>query len=167
MIKETISYEDFDGNPQVATLHFNLTKTELADNLTTLKPMLDELVELFKSDGPEDPSRKLEDEEVRKLLAFVKLLLKLSYGVRSEDGQRFIKSEEVWTHFTQTPMYDSFLFSLFENPEKANRFTISLIPNGLVNEAERLNAAATPPVRNEEKTVEELKAELARLQATQ
>ena len=44
MLKQTVSYFDFDDNPSQETLYFNLTKTELADNIH----LRDELEEMQK-----------------------------------------------------------------------------------------------------------------------
>lgn len=126
MLKQNVAYTDFDDNESVETLYFNLTKTELADNLD-LKEEFEALEKDFTGDG----TRELEAHEVRKILELVKKLMRLSYGVRSADGKRFIKTEEQWTEFTQTAVYDKFLFSLFEDPGNSMAFITGIIPKDL------------------------------------
>lgn len=125
MLKKTVEYTDFNDNRATETLYFNITKTELADNLH-----LQSELERIQEELGGDP-RDLTPDEVQKVLNLVKTLMKLSYGVRSDDGKRFIKSEEVWTEFTQTAVYDAFLFSLFENPDNAVSFMLGIIPSDL------------------------------------
>ena len=126
MLKQSVSYVDFDDNECVETLYFNLTKTELTDNLD----MKDEL-EKIQKDFTGEPKRNLEEHEVRRILELVKTFMRLSYGIRSEDGKRFIKTPEIWTEFTQTAAYDAFLFGLFENPANALSFMTGILPKDL------------------------------------
>lgn len=123
MLKQTVSYEDFDENKVTETLYFNLTKTELADHLD-LEDELKEIQQDFTGRG----DRSLEKHEIRRVLELVKTFMRLSYGVRSDDGKRFMKSPERWQEFTETGAYDAFLFSLFQDPEKAFAFMIGILP---------------------------------------
>lgn len=126
MLKQTIEYTDFDDNLARETLYFNLTKTELADNLH----LQDELQAIEKS-YTGDAKRELSTAEVKNVLDLVKTFMRLSYGVRSSDGKRFIKTDEQWIEFTQTAAYDSFLYSLFEDPTNALNFMTGILPKGL------------------------------------
>uniref|UniRef100_A0AAU8GPZ5 Tail assembly chaperone n=1 Tax=Gordonia phage Petito TaxID=3158876 RepID=A0AAU8GPZ5_9CAUD len=130
MLKQSVSYTDFDDNECVETLYFNLTKTELTDNLN----LKDEL-EKIQQDFTGQPKRNLEEHEIRRILDLVKTFMRLSYGIRSEDGKRFIKTPEIWTEFTQTAAYDSFLFGLFENPSNALAFMTGILPKDLRSKA--------------------------------
>ncbi|QAU06285.1 hypothetical protein SEA_RICKMORE_51 [Gordonia phage Rickmore] len=123
MLKQTVTYEDFDENKVTETLYFNLTKTELADNLD-LEDELKQIQQDFTNVG----DRTLEKHEIRRVLELVKTFMRLSYGVRSDDGKRFMKSPERWQEFTETGAYDAFLFSLFQDPEKAFAFLIGILP---------------------------------------
>lgn len=125
MLKQNINYVDWDDKPQTETLYFNLTKTELADNLH-LKEDLDMLHERITGE-----TRELTIQEVQKILDLVKTFMRLSYGIRSEDGRRFIKTPDIWVEFTQTAAYDAFLTSLFQDPNKAVEFLAGVLPADL------------------------------------
>lgn len=144
MFKQTVNYTDFDGNPQTEVLHFNLTKTELMDNLE-LKHKLESV-----QDRISGAERELTVDEIRMLLDVVRTLMKASYGVRSEDGKRFIKNEQVWTEFTQTAAYDETVFSLFRTPEEALAFMQGIVPKDLADqvaaEAAKEGVAVRPKV---------------------
>lgn len=129
MIKQTVNYTDFDGNEQEETLYFNITKTEMTDMLD----FKDDLEALSKRlSGPE---RVLDDKDVKDILSVVKRLARDSYGIRSEDGKRFKKSPEIWQEFTETAVYDAWMFGMFENPTKAFDFMTGILPQDLVEEA--------------------------------
>lgn len=132
MLKEDVKYTDWDGKEQVETLYFNISKTELADNLD-LEGRLKALSAKFEA---ADPEATMATEDIKEILELVKTFMKLSYGVRSEDGKRFMKSEDIYTAFTQTAVYDEFLFSLFEVPQKAIHFLTNIIPADLRARAE-------------------------------
>lgn len=129
MLKQTVNYEDFDGNSATDTLYFNVTKAELSDNLHLLEHFKE--VEKVFAGG----DRTLEIPEVQQILDLVKTVMRLSYGLKSTDGKRFVKNDELWTEFTQTAAYDTFLMSLFENPEKANEFLLGVFPRDLIDQA--------------------------------
>lgn len=140
MLKQTISYHDFDDNLLQETLYFNVTKTELADNLHLIET-LENMQRTFDGD-----KREMKVDEIRQIIDIVKTVMKLSYGVRSEDGKRFIKNEDLWVDFTQTAVYDAFLFSLFEDPSKAVAFITGILPKDMRNEAERAISQASAEV---------------------
>ena len=129
MLKEQITYENFDGESITEVLRFNLTRTELADNLH-LKDRFEQLEKTLQGER-----RELTTAEITEILDLVKTIMRLSYGVLSDDGRRFIKGERQWEEFTQTAAYDAFLFSLFENPEKGTEFLIGVLPKELRDEA--------------------------------
>ena len=129
MLKQTITYTDFNDESCTEVLHFNLTKTELADNLY----LQDDLLAMQKNFA--GLKREFTTAEIRQVIDLVKTFMRLSYGIRSEDGKRFVKTPELWTEFTQTAAYDSFLFSLFDKPEKAMEFMIGIFPKDLRDEA--------------------------------
>lgn len=131
MLKQTIVYNDFDDNQTQETLYFNVTKSELADNLQLLTT-LEDMQNTFSGD-----KRELAVSEIQQIIDIVKTVMKLSYGIRSEDGKRFIKNDDLWTEFTQTAAYDAFLFSLFEDPNKAFTFITGILPKDIRHEAER------------------------------
>ena len=130
MLKKTVKYEDFDGNQDEETLYFNLSKSEIMSNLwlnDDLANIRDQLSKLETSETDNVPS-----DLVQQIIDLVKKIMKLSYGIRHEDKKRFIKSDDIWTEFTQTAAYDALLFSLFDNPQEAVDFMQGVLPQDLV-----------------------------------
>lgn len=93
MLKQTVTYQDWDDNEVTDTLYFNISKIELMNNLH-LQDRIDKLQKML-----EGGERQLTPTEVTEILEIVKILMELAYGVRSEDGKRFIKTQEVWQEF--------------------------------------------------------------------
>ena len=58
---------------------------------------------------------------------FKELILK-AYGVKSPDGKRFIKSEEISTAFSQTEAYSKFFMELATNADAAAAFVNGITP---------------------------------------
>lgn len=135
MLKQTVTYTDFDNKPAEEELYFNLTKTEIADNLD-LKDEVERIQKSFEGE-----QRILGADEVRAMMELVKRLIRLAYGVRSADGKRFVKTQEQWTEFTQTAVYDEFLFSLFAKPDTMFTFILGIMPQDIRGEAEAMARA--------------------------
>lgn len=111
MFKKTITYTDYDGNKRTEDFYFNLTKAEIA------------LMELSMPGGLQGYAQSLQDtHDNKKLVDIFVELIKASYGVKSADGRRFIKSNEATTEFTQTPAYSELIVELISNPETAAAF---------------------------------------------
>ena len=129
MIKRTIEYVDFDGNKRIEDAYFNMTRTELIAFTYGLSDDMTTAVKNYDDDGMEEAGIKLAQKIGEQgIFNFVKDLVFKSYGVKSSDGRRFIKSEEISTEFTQTNAYDEFIMDLFSDEHKASDFINGIIP---------------------------------------
>ena len=59
---------------------------------------------------------------------FKELVLK-AYGIKSPDGKRFIKSEELATEFAQTEAYSQLFMELATDADAASAFVNGIVPN--------------------------------------
>ena len=64
------------------------------------------------------------------MLLFTKLL-KMAYGEKSEDGEYFIKNEEVYNRFKFSNAYDAFLEKLVESDSELENFIKHVMPKKL------------------------------------
>ena len=79
MLKERIKYTDYDGNEREEDFFFNLTKAEVLE------------MQLEVSGGYSSYiQRIIEAQNVPELISLFKKLILKSYGVKSDDGRRFI-----------------------------------------------------------------------------
>lgn len=133
MLKRNITYQDFDGNTVTETFYFNFTRAELIE------------LEVEYNDGLEAAIKRIIAANDRKALIneFKKLVLH-SYGVKSEDGKRFIKNEKLREEFTQTPAYDSLFMELATNADSAATFVKGIIPKELSEKVDQDKPLAPP-----------------------
>ena len=117
MLKKTITYTDYNGNEQTETHYFDLNEVEATE------------MELSVEGGM---SKKLEaiakSEDKAAMFKFFKDLVAQSYGIKSEDGRRFIKSEKITEEFTQTRAYVALMMELSRDGEKLAAFFNGVIP---------------------------------------
>lgn len=129
MYKKSITYEDYDGNLRTEEHWFNLTKAELTRmNLSTvggLKAKMEKMIAL--QDAP-SIMQQFED------------ILRLSYGQKSPDGRRFIKSDKLFAEFQQTEAYSELYMELISDPKAAAEFINGIIPSNLNPNATALTA---------------------------
>jgi hypothetical protein len=123
MLKRDITYEDFDGQTVTETFYFNLTKTEIVQ------------LEVDYDGGLETTLRRIVNtSDTKALMREFKRIVLLAYGVRSEDGKRFVKTDELREAFTQTAAYDALFIELATNDEAAAKFIQGVIPKDLAAE---------------------------------
>jgi len=117
MIKKTIKYVDFKGNEREEDFYFNLSKPELMEmELTTKGGMSEYLDKIVKAQSREE------------LIKWFRIIILKAYGEKSEDGRRFIKSEELSTAFSQTGAFEQLYMELVTNEKKASEFINAIIP---------------------------------------
>jgi len=133
MLKRDITYEDFDGESVTESFYFNLTKTELIE------------LEVGYKDGLQAAMQRIVKTSDRQALIaeFQKIIL-LSYGIKSEDGRRFVKSDQLREEFTQTPAYDSLFMELATDDGAAATFIQGILPKGLGENMETVNVVDVP-----------------------
>ena len=134
MLKKTITYTDYNGIERKEDFLFNLTKTELMKwDLKTpggLGPKLERITQQY---------------DIPSLTSFIEDLIDNSYGIKSEDGVRFIKDEKLSTMFRQTEAYDQLFVELLSDEKKTVEFINGILPKELMEEVEKQNRNANRP----------------------
>lgn len=124
MLKKTIKYTDYNDVERTEDFYFNISKAELI--------MMDSEVVGGMRQHLERISQTQDNVAIMEVF---KDLIHRSYGERSPDGKRFVKSEEMATAFEQTEAYSELVMELLSNPEVAANFVNAILPKGLVDEA--------------------------------
>lgn len=119
MITKTIKYEDFNGNAVEKMFHFHISKADLAElnyqeDGTSLA---DQIATVAQN-----------DTGVREVLDIFKKVVVSAVGHKSEDGQRFVKSDEARSELVDTEAYSELLFEMIEKPEFAAKFIQGILP---------------------------------------
>lgn len=126
MLKKTITYTDYDGMERTEDFWFNLSKTEL----TKLDAEL--------PGGVLGVLRKIIDKKDRKALVdFIETLILRSYGEKTLDGKRFVKTPEMAEEFMQTPAYDELFMSILSDTDSQTSFINGVIPQSMAKEIEQ------------------------------
>lgn len=130
MYKKVFKYKDFDGHDRVEEAYFNLTKAEVMMWMTTNKEYtLDKLLIELTRVG-----------DVKRIMEIFEDLILRSYGEKSIDGRRFIKSEELRESFKQTEMYSELFMELVGDSNKAANFVNSIMPKDLEQDLDAILA---------------------------
>ena len=129
MLAKKIKYKDFDGVEREETFYFNLSKAELIEiQLTHPGGYVEYLDRIIKA-----------KEQATVIKAF-KELIEMTYGEKSEDGRRFVKSPEISKAFMETPAYKELFFELSTDENAAVEFITKTFPpiDDSLNDAELL-----------------------------
>lgn len=138
MLAKTITYNDYDNNERTETLYFNMNKMELTEFAADLPDDVFKNVSGVKS--IQDVANVVNRMGSSGIIKFIKELVLRSYGVKSEDGRRFIKSKELSEEFSQTIAYDMFMSELMSDDNAASNFVNGLIPASMAGEFDEVKA---------------------------
>lgn len=117
MLKKTIKYTNYDGVEQERVYHFNFSRAEVAE------------MEMRADGGLSKQLQNIVESQDRGvILDIFKDLIQKSYGVKSPDGEQFIKNQQVLDAFVQSEAYVELYMELANNSEKAAEFINAVIP---------------------------------------
>lgn len=123
MFKKTLTYKNYNDEEITEDFYFNMSEAELTE------------LELSQEGGMKNLLEKIVKEDNRpEIIKMFKKILLMSYGEKSSDGRRFIKSEELSTAFSQTQAYNDIFMWLMTDEDAAVQFINGIIPQGLNEE---------------------------------
>lgn len=122
MLKKTITYTDFNDQSRTEDFYFNLTEAELAEL---------ELTAEGNKGLQANLQAIMDSNDNAQIVAKFKEIILMAYGEKSDDGRRFIKSEEIKTAFTQTNAYSQLFVELATDPKAADAFIRGIVPQNL------------------------------------
>lgn len=137
MFKRSITFNDLDGNSLTEDFYFHMTEAEWA-----------KLSMRFGENGLEGYMSKLvQDNDIPALIEFFDNFILGAYGVRSEDGRRFIKTKEHSLEFSQTEAFSNLFMDIMSDAKKAIEFFKGCAPKNLGEKLEEsmVKAAAELP----------------------
>lgn len=135
MLKKTITYTDYNLVERTEDFWFNLSKAEVME------------MEMSTTGGlAETIQRIVQAQDAPAIIKIFKDLVLKAYGVKSPDGKRFIKSEELSTAFSQTEAYSQLFMELATDADAAAKFVNGIIPANMTQKAAENSPALTPIV---------------------
>lgn len=126
MIKKTIEYTDFNNDVRIEDFYFNLTKDELVQLGVKYPGGLEKKInDLIKTD------------DAQEVYDIFRTIVLESYGEKSDDGKRFIKSKEMATAFSQTNAFSELIMELISDSEYGAKFIEGLLPEDILSAVKR------------------------------
>lgn len=117
MLKKTITYTDYNGVNRTEDHYFNLTKAEVVE------------MEMGVSGGyTEMINRVISAQDAPTIMKTFKEFISKSYGIKSLDGIRFEKSDEISKAFMQTEAYSVLFMELCTDAGAAAAFVNAIVP---------------------------------------
>lgn len=129
MLKETITYTDYNGVNRTEDFYFNLNKSEIME------------MEIGTTGGFAEMIQKvISAKDSAMIIKIFKDLVLKSYGEKSADGKRFMKSDEISAAFSQTEAYDQIFMKLATDTDAAIMFVNGIMPSDLQKDPHELKA---------------------------
>lgn len=125
MLKKSIKYTDYNGKEHTEDFYFNLSKAELTEMELSEKGGYGEMIQ-----------RIVAADEHTKLVPIIKEIIFKSYGEKSDDGKRFIKSPELSLAFSQTEAYSELFMEIATDAEASAAFVNGIIPVDIKEQVE-------------------------------
>lgn len=129
MIQKTITYNDYNGVERTETFRFNLSKAEIMEMEMSTTGGLAEMVK-----------RVVDAKDAPTIIKIFKDLILKSYGVKSDDGRRFIKSDKLREEFEQTEAFSILFMELATDAEAGAAFVNGIVPSDIAGQATKLAA---------------------------
>ena len=124
MYKKRIKYRDFHGLDREETFDFDLSEPEIV------------LLESKYTGSITEMLKVLSDKETAstEIAQILHRMILMSYGVISEDGRRFMKSEELKKEFEETGAFSVLFMELSRDATAAAQFFEKVLSNEILRD---------------------------------
>lgn len=119
MLKRTISYSDFNGVNRTENYYFHLSAEDLVDVMAMFED---------KDGKTIDPATLGNSKGIRLVID----LIASAFGLKSEDGLRFEKSEALKESFIQSAAFDALIARFLVGTDDPTDFVMELLPKEFV-----------------------------------
>lgn len=132
MYKKSITCTNFNGVETTEDYYFNLTESEILEMQLGTAGGLDQQL-----------SRIVAGLELPELVKFFKDFVLKSYGIKSPDGKRFIKNDEIREAFSQTNAYNKLFMELAFDDVAAAEFINGVIPKEVSDKMSKIGTSSS------------------------
>ena len=116
MLKKRVKYEGFDGEIIEEDLYFNLTRMDLI-----------ELNDRYESkDMAAYMDKIVKEKNIKELYKVLKDIVLMAYGVKSEDGKRFVKNQIVKDEFSESLAFSQLIEDFHETDTAMSDFVTGI-----------------------------------------
>jgi len=128
MLKKTIEYTDYNGEKRIEDFYFNLNEVEISE------------LQLSEEGGFTNYVEKLQQtKDTKEIFRIAKELILKTYGEKSPDGKRFIKSDELSEGFSQTEAFVKLFTELGRDDLAMINFIKGVMPANVQEEINKLD----------------------------
>jgi len=117
MLTKKIKYTDYDGNVREEPFYFNISKAEFAELDLSITGGFEAMIQTL-----------IDKKDIPGMMRVFKDLIVKSYGVKSADGRRMMKSEELTKDFLETEAYSELFMELCSDANTAIEFVKGIMP---------------------------------------
>lgn len=117
MIKETVTYTDYNGVERTEDFYFDLSEAEVMEMQLSTTGGLSAMI-----------NRIIAAQDQPALIKIFKDLVLTAYGEKSDDGRRFKKSKEISKAFSETKAYSIIFMKLATDSDAAAKFVNGIVP---------------------------------------
>lgn len=118
MVKETVTYKDFNGVEHTEELRFHLSEIELVEIENAMPGGMSAFLD-----------RIIKESDNKEIFKWFKEIVIMSYGVKSADGKSFVKDEKVRENFKYSAAFSAFMMNLISGgTDKMTAFINGVIP---------------------------------------
>ena len=118
MLKKTVKYVDYNGIERTEDFYFNLNKAEVTEMEFSIKDGLSTNIQAM-----------VDSQDKGKIFTLFKEILLKAYGVKSEDGKRFVKNAELREAFEQCEAFSEILTELGTDEAVMTAFINGILPS--------------------------------------
>lgn len=108
MLHKKVTYTNYNGEVVNEDVYFNLTSMELV-----------KMEAKYEMSIPDKIKEVTDTNDYEGIIALFEDLLLTAYGVKSEDGRRFVKDKEATKEFEDSIAYAEIFEQIILNPESA------------------------------------------------
>lgn len=134
MICKTIKYVDYFGDDREVKAYFHLNASELTDFLFDIGG---------KTGNYEDAIRSIiESEDRQYVVNMIKQIILKSYGIRSDDGQEFLKEDPItcvqhYKKFMQSAAFEQLYTELYSDESVLSEFISGVLPADMQKDVQK------------------------------
>ncbi len=134
MLKLPVTYTDYNGDKVTDIFYFNLSERELIQMDVEYEKGFESFI-----------NKIVETTDKKELITLFQKLIMMSYGIKSDDGKRFIKTEEVKIEFSQTEAYNVLFMRLATDDKEAANFLKGIMPPNMAAAIEQAVVTTVTP----------------------
>lgn len=117
MLKKTVTYTNYNDEEVTEDFYFALNEAEVLDKELSVEGGYSALLEKIVA-----------EKNGKEMIRLFKELVLISYGEKSLDGKRFMKSEEIQANFQASAAYPQIFMELAMDDKAAEEFANGILP---------------------------------------